>query len=84
MTPDEQRQYEDLKQRSNKLAERLQRIVNVLADNAFLREMGVASPRDETVWMKDYDDTLQRIDEITAEEEKLLRKAGILTTPNAS
>jgi hypothetical protein len=59
------------------LAERLQRIAIVLAENAFMREMEVASPRDETAWMKDYDETLRRIDEVTAEEEALLRERDI-------
>jgi hypothetical protein len=81
MTPDQERQYQDLKLRAGMLAERLQRIANVLADAAFMRAMGLASPRDETAWMKDYDETLRRIDEITQEEEALLRKAGILNTP---
>ncbi len=81
MTPDQERQYEDLKLRARMLAERLQRIVDLLADAAFLRELGVIPPQDETAHIKDYEDTLRRIDEITKQEEELLRKAGILNTP---
>jgi len=84
MTPDQERQYEDLKLRARMLAERLQRIVDLLADAAFLRELGVAPPQDETTHIKDYEDTLRRIDEITKQEEELLRKAGILKTPETS
>jgi hypothetical protein len=82
VTPDQEARYSDLKIRTKLAADRLQRIVDTLAEAAFLRELGVRPPEDETAQIVDYERTLKRIDEITAEEEALLQEAGILPKPN--
>ena len=78
MTPEQKRQYEDIQLRHKLLGERLQRIINALADIAIDREMGFSTSRDEASWFKDQEATLRRMDEVLIEEEALLREAGIL------
>jgi hypothetical protein len=78
VTPEQKRQYEDIQLRHKLLGERLQRIIDALADIAIDREMGFWTSRDEAAWFADQETTLRRMDEVLQEEETLLREARIL------
>jgi hypothetical protein len=78
LTPDQERKHDELKRRSALAAERLQRIADALGDAAYLREFEMQPDKDESELIRAWEHTLKRIDEITDEEERLLKEAGIL------
>jgi predicted secreted protein len=78
MTPEQEAKHQDLKIRSRLAADRLQRIAEVLGKAAYLRELGVHPAENEMAKLKAYETTLKRMEELTDEEESLLRDAGIL------
>ncbi|ESX22250.1 hypothetical protein X766_04025 [Mesorhizobium sp. LSJC255A00] len=72
--------YDDLKLRQQILAEKLQHYADILGKAAIARAAGVSTEtdRDQEQFVRAYDETLARIEELTAEEEKLLIEEGIL------
>ncbi|MER8894206.1 hypothetical protein [Mesorhizobium sp. M0676] len=77
---EEYTKYGDLKKRQQLLAEKLQRYADILGNAAIARASGVSTAIDQEQeeFVRAYDETLARIEELAAEEEKLLVAEGIL------
>jgi len=81
MTPEQEHKLEDLNQRQRLLGQRLQRLADAMASKAFRRDEGVTrsdDAQDDAAELRAWEETLGRIEEVTDEQEDLLRNAGIL------
>jgi hypothetical protein len=78
MTPEQEKKRADLQRKQELAAGRLQRIVDTLSDAAVLRHLESRPPEDESHLITVYEETLNRMDELIDEEERLLQEAGIL------
>jgi hypothetical protein len=78
MTPEQNARLEELENKSRLAAQRLQRVALILGQAAWRRALGARPSEDEASQIAAYNQTLKRIEEITDQQEKLLREAGIL------
>jgi hypothetical protein len=78
MTPEQELQLDDLDVRAKLASDRLQRIANLLGNNAIRRHLGVKPPQDESAQIHAYEEALKQVERITDEQERILREAGVL------
>jgi hypothetical protein len=74
------RQQADLEERKRLLAERLQRLANAMGERAVRRAHGMArreDAQDDAAENLAWEQTLRRLEEITEEQERLLRERGV-------
>jgi hypothetical protein len=81
MTRNKEAKEEDLGLQQRLLAQRLQRLADAMANRAIRRHAGVTRADDaenDAAELRAWKETLRRIEEVTAEQERLFQDAGIL------
>jgi hypothetical protein len=81
MTPEQKAKMADLELRQDLLAQRIRRLADAMGNRAIRRSTGIFrgnDAQDDAAELAALEATLRRLDEVTTEQERILKEAGIL------